>query len=492
MREYKIDNLDDLLLLSNNNPEQYWGWVSEYLKLDWYQPYRQVFDSHTHQWYVGGKINSVQNALDRHTRLSPGLCNSDEQSPSNTSKLALIYENAEKGTHQYTYRELSELTSRTAYALTTLGIQAGDSVALLLPLLPETVAILLACSKIGAVCVPIPPYKEYQAVAEVLNRTNAKVLVTTDGYFVDRVFVPTKSIADRASVSALALETIITIRHAYLGVSWLDGRDLWWHDVMPHHSTEHPTYHADPNHPLILEMALFDNLMPLCHSHIGLSVKAAHDLAFTFDVHQDDVILWYTHPERLWDAWAIVGALTLGATLLIYEGSLDLAETSLLRSLLERHNVSVLCVDPVLVRPQSQNKDEVKRDPSILRIIGSTGEPWTVEQWQWMFEYIGRRLVPIVNYYREPELGGGILGCTTLKAIKAGAFNGPIPGVDIDFLNVIEDQPGAIERAIIRPSHPGSNSCISSPIRFESFSTSKLASRSIFIDPDGYWFLIDS
>lgn len=273
IQRYNVGDMKKLLASSISKPDTYWQQVAEYLDIEWFEPWVQVLNPTDPQdhWYSGAKINFVHNALDKyvfpasHTHRRP-----------DASCIALIFEDSAGKTQHYSYADLYQQVNQAAHALATLGIRVGDVVALLVPLLPESIVALLACGKLGAICAPIPLSTTHQVIAQDLIRTNAKLLITVDGYFVDHTFIHTKSIADRASVNAEALDTIVTIQHTQRGVSWLDGRDIWWHEILRDQSTQYPTYHARPNQAYLLDLRVATGL-PIPHLHGGAPIKFAHD-----------------------------------------------------------------------------------------------------------------------------------------------------------------------------------------------------------------------
>lgn len=70
-------------------------------------------------------------------------------------------------------------------------------------------------------------------------------------------------------------------------------------------------------------------------------------------------------------------------------------------------------------------------DLSALRSFASTGEPWDEPTWRWLYEDVGGRRRPIVNYSGGTETGGGILVAYPFLPMETAAFNGPLPGMDV-------------------------------------------------------------
>ena len=183
------------------------------------------------------------------------------------------------------------------------------------------------------------------------------------------------------------------------------------------------------------------------HVHAGFPIKAAHDLAYMFDLHAGERIFWLTDLGWMMGPWLIGGGLLLGATIVIFEGTPDYPNPDRLWEIAERHDVNVLGLAPTAIRAlMSQGNDWVEQhDLSSLRVLGSTGEPWNPVPWQWYFEQIGKSKLPIINYSGGTETGGGIVGCVTVQPIRSCAFSGPVPGMAAD---VVDDNGKPVRGAV--------------------------------------------
>jgi acetyl-CoA synthetase len=194
------------------------------------------------------------------------------------------------------------------------------------------------------------------------------------------------------------------------------------------------------------------------HVHGGFPVKAAQDLAHTFDLRTGDALGWITDLGWMMGPWAISGALLLGARLVLFEGAPDYPDAGRVWRLVERHRLTHLGVSPTLIRAVLAHGDDPVRaaDRSSLRVLGSTGEPWNPDPWWWLFRTVGEGRVPIVNYTGGTEIAGGILGATALRPIRPASFNGPCLGmaadvVDAEGRTVID----AVGELAIRAPWPG-------------------------------------
>lgn len=460
------------------DPRWFWDAVVRDLGLEFYRPYDQVLDLGRGlpwaRWFIGGQYNYVHNALDRHlpgSRPRAGDATPDRPSgPSAAPSLggtgdsaarpAIVWEGEDGAVRRLGFAELAALTNRLAWGLRRLGIQPGDRVGIFLPMLPETVAATLACGKIGAVYTPCFSGYAAPAVAARLRDCGAKALLTADGFYRRGRVVPLAATALAAADQAPSVEHVVIC--ARLGDQpWpMDERAVRWDDLLSGPGETFPTLRTDPEDPYLIIYTSGTTGRPkgAVHVHAGFPIKATQDLAHCFDLQPDDTLCWLTDLGWMMGPWAIAGGLTLGATLLLYEGAIDYPTPDRLWQLVERHRVTVLGVSPTAVRALIPHGDAIVRqhDLTSLRVLGSTGEPWNPDPWWWLFNVVGGGRCPIINYSGGTEISGGIVSGLTIAPLKPCAFDGPVPGIDAD---VVDDsgQPvrGAVGELVIRGPWPG-------------------------------------
>ncbi len=191
---------------------------------------------------------------------------------------------------------------------------------------------------------------------------------------------------------------------------------------------------------------------------MAFPIKATQDMAHCFDVGPADRLLWFTDIGWMMGPWAICGALTIGATLVLFEGVPDHPGPDRLWSVVERHRVTVLGVAPTVVRALMRHGAEPARahDLSSLRVLGSSGEPWNDGPWSWFLDNVGGGRCPIINYSGGTEVSGGILAGNMLTPLNPSAFAGPCPGMDADVLdedgNSVRNEVGEL---VVRSPWPG-------------------------------------
>jgi acetyl-CoA synthetase len=491
MRTHDIGDYDALFRRSVEDLDWFWNAVNEDLALQWIRPYRKVFDSSAGvpwtKWWIDGKYNYVQNCLDRHL-------------PKFTEKVAIRYEGEEGTTSTMTYGEVLGEVNRLANGLKRLGIRKGDRVGIFMPFTPECAIATLAVSRIGAIYIPIFSGFGAAAVATRLADCGAVALITADSFPRRGRPVPMKETADEALRSAPTVRDVIVSKRQGSQVPWNTNRDHWWDDVVKSESEDCPLEPTDAEDPFMIIYTSGTTGRPkgTVHVHGGFPIKGAMDMAYGFDFKDSDSMFWLTDLGWMMGPWEIIGVLTLGGTMLLYDGAIDHPEADRLWALLERHKITVVGISPTAIRAVMRHGEEpVKRhDLSALRLLGSTGEPWNPEPWLWYFHHVGGGRCPVLNYSGGTEISGGIVGCTILHPQKPCCFTGPVLGIDADVYDE-RGRPvrGAVGELVIRKPWPGmTRGFWRDPERYiqtywSRWSDVWVHGDWVSIDDDGFWFI---
>ena len=273
-----------------------------------------------------------------------------------------------------------------------------------------------------------------------------------------------KQVADEAAARCPTIKHLLVVRRTGCYVSWKAGRDVWWHDVMPGEgegpATEVRTEVMAADEPFMIIYTSGTTGRPkgTVHVHSGFPIKAAQDLAFHFDLQSDDTLFWFTDMGWMMGPWEIMGALTLGATCLLYEGVPDWPHPGRLWEVVARHRVTILGLSPTAVRALMRHGDAPvhQHDLSSLRVLGSTGEPWTPDAYLWYFQHVGQGRCPIINYSGGTEVSGGIVGGTVLQPCKPCAFTGPCLGMAAEIFDA-DGKPvrGKVGELVVTKPWPG-------------------------------------
>jgi acetyl-CoA synthetase len=447
MDRYGIGGLEELQRRSTEDVEWFWGAVLEALGIEFYQPYDQILDASKGiawaRWCTGGKMNIVHNCLDKWRATPVAL------------RKAVCWEGEDGEIRALTYEQLDRDVCRLAAALRALGMKKGDVAALFMPMVPESVAALLAVAKLGGIALPLFSGYGAAAVAGRLRDSGARFLMTVDGFYRRGQRVLLKPVADEAAASAPVVEHVLVLKRLGVSIPWTPGRDRWWHEEIERQSDAAETERTDAEEPLMILYTSGTTGRPkgALHTHCGFPIKAAQDMLHGFDVRREDVVYWVTDMGWMMAPWEIFGATLLGATMVLYEGALDFPAPDRLWALVERHRVSVLGVSPTLIRGLMRHgvPPEEKHDLASLRILGSTGEPWNPDAWLWYFHTAGKGRLPIINYSGGTETSGGLVVGNVLSPLKPCAFAGPVPGIAAD---VVDEQGkpvrGAVGELVVR------------------------------------------
>jgi acetyl-CoA synthetase len=424
MRRYNISDYAELVRRSIEDIEWFWDAVVKELQIEFFEPYQKVLDISQGipwaKWFVGGKINIAYNCVDRHAQARP-------------QKLALIWEGEDGSVRRISYRELAEGTNRLAKALTDLGVVKGDRVGIFMPMIPEAVMALMACAKLGAICVPIFSGFGAQAVATRLNDCEAKVLITAEGFSRKGARIEMGKIAREAAASCPTVHLTLALSAGGEGNL---TRSLSASGEGQGEVREGQGEVTDAEDPFMIIYTSGTTGRPkgAVHVHGGFLVKIAQEVAHQVDLHDDDILYWVTDMGWIMGPWEVVGGLALGGTVFLYEGAPDYPQIDRLWAMVERHRISILGVSPTLIRALMKFGPEPLRrhDLSSLRILGSTGEPWNPAPWLWFFEHVGQRRCPIINLSGGTEVGACFLSPLPIMPLKPCTLGGPALGMAVD------------------------------------------------------------
>ena len=415
----------DLCERAARDPRWFWQALEKWLGVVWATPYTEVMDTTAGapftRWFVGGRLNAYDSAVGRHRAEHPG-------------RLALVGETENGAVRQLTYAELDEAVSRVSAGLQRLGVERGVAVGLYLPLVLENAIALLACTRLGAIAVPLFSGFGAEAIRQRLADSQARVLITADGATRRGRPVAMKPVAEAAISDLPHVRWLVVVGSAGLESPMKRGRDIPWEQLDQPVATPVRSEPMASEEPLILLYTSGTTGRPkgTVHGHAGLPIKAAQDWSLGMDFKAGERFLWVTDMGWVMGPLLVFGSLMRGGTAVLYDGAPDYPQPSRIWTVAERHAVTHLGISPTLTRVlmAAGQRAHPQAPLETLRILCSTGEPWTPEAWSWLFETVGRRRLPIINYSGGTECAGGLLSGNVLAPAKPGSFAGPIPGID--------------------------------------------------------------
>jgi len=428
MKKYDIKDYEELIKRSTEDIEWFWDAVMKDLNIEWFQPYEKILDDSDGiqwaKWFIGGKINIVYNCLDKHIK-------SDIK-----NNIVITWENEKGDVRKLTYNDLYNEVNRFANALKELGVKKGDRVGIYMPMVPEIVIGFLAVMKIGAISIPIFSGFGGHALASRLDIAGAKVLLTADGSIRRGKPVEIKKEVDKAVDTVSTLEHIVVYKRLGIEVPWRDGRDIWWEDIASNQSNECETMHMDSEDYAMIIFSSGTTGRPkgTVHTHGGALAQIGKELGYYFDVKENDVFFWLTDIGWMMGPWMIIGVQNFGGNIVIFEGAPNYPNPDRLWELVEKHKITTFGISPTAIRLLMTYGDEwvKKHNLSSLRLLGSTGEPWDPDSWNWFFEKIGDKRLPIINISGGTEIVGCFLSPLPITSLKPCTLRGPGLGMDID------------------------------------------------------------
>ncbi|BCL23544.1 acetate--CoA ligase [Streptomyces tuirus] len=410
-------------------------WAEQAAQLDWDTEWTEVLDwtdAPYARWFTGGKLNVAYNCVDRHVAAGHG------------DQVAFHWEGEPGDTRTITYAELRREVCRTANALLSLGLRAGDRVAIQLPMIPEAVFAMLACARLGLPHSVVFGGFSPAALQSRIEDAEARLLITSDGQYRRGRAEPMKANTDEATSATPGVEHVLVVRRTGTEVPWTEGRDLWWHELVDAQSDRHAPETFDAEHPLFILYTSGTTGRPkgILHTSGGYLTQAAYTHRTVFDLDPDTDVYWCT-ADIGWitgHSYIVYGPLANRTTSVLYEGTPSTPSEGRHFEIIEKYGVSVYYTAPTLIRTFMKWGEDIpaRYDLSSIRVLGSVGEPINPEAWRWYREHIGAGRAPVVDTWWQTETGAVMIApLPDSSAFKPGSAQTSLPGISA---KVVDDQ----------------------------------------------------
>ena len=425
----KIDSLAEYFKeyeKSVNDPEKFWeGIANEFIwRKKWDKVLEYEFNTPKISWFKNAKLNITENIFER-------------QLNNISDKTAIIWEpnNPEEDVIKISYKELYEKTCQFSNAMEANGVKKGDRVIIYMPMVPEAAIAMLSCARIGAVHSIVFAGFSSNALADRINDCNAKMVLTSDGNFRGAKNIPVKSVVDDALDNCKSVSKVIVLKRTGEKINMINGRDLWWHEVIENQSSEHDAASLDSEDMLFILYTSGSTGKPkgVVHTNAGYMIYTYYSFLNVFQYNKED-IYWCT-ADIGWitgHSYIVYGPLLAGATTLMFEGVPTFPDAGRFWEIVDKHKVNQFYTAPTAIRALQAYGLEYVKPYSLdsLSVIGSVGEPINEEAWHWYHDNIGKGKCPLVDTWWQTETGGIMIsplaGITPNKPAHASL---PLPGI---------------------------------------------------------------
>ena len=438
MSEFRIRSFEqyrEQYQLSISDPEGFWNGIAETYswRKKWDKTLEWEFNTPSVKWFQGGKLNITENCLDRHLK-------------DRGNKLAIIWEpnDPRERSLRLTYRELFEEVCRYANVLKKHGVQKGDRVALYMPMIPDLGIAVLACARIGAVHSVVFAGFSAHALADRINDSQCKVVLTSDGLFRGTKEIPVKAVVDEALKSCPCVEKVIVSKRTDWNVQMTVGRDFWLEEERETVAQFCEAEEMDAEDMLFILYTSGSTGKPkgVVHTCGGYMVYAGYSFANVFQYEESDVY-WCT-ADIGWitgHSYIIYGPLLNGATILMFEGVPTYPGPGRFWQVVDKHAVNQFYTAPTAIRALMAHGEDHVLSYGLysLKVLGSVGEPINAEAWEWYHIHVGKEKCPVVDTWWQTETGGIMIsGLGDLSPMKPAHAGLPLPGIQ----PVLLDQEG--------------------------------------------------
>lgn len=413
--------------LAATSPDAFWLEVAG--RLDWYR--RPALGADTSfdaadfriRWFADGLLNASVNCIDRHL-------------PHRRDDTAILFIGDAPGTsRRITFARLAAEVNRMANVLKARGVGRGDRVVIYMPMVPEATYAMLACARIGAVHSVVFGGFSADALASRIADCGATAVITADAGRRGGRIVPLKDNVNLALAEPNNVRLVLTVKLTGQDVSFVPGRDLWWHEAREDVAPSCIPEIMNAEDPLFILYTSGSTGKPkgVLHTTGGYLTYAAYTHELVFGCTRND-IYWCT-ADVGWitgHSYVVYGPLANGVTTVMFEGVPNWPDASRPWAEIEKHGVTVFYTAPTAIRALMRDGDDwvTRHDRRSLRLLGTVGEPINPEAWRWYHDVVGEGRCPIVDTWWQTETGGILISPLPDEPMnRPGAATLPLPGI---------------------------------------------------------------
>jgi acetyl-CoA synthetase len=415
---------------SIDKPEEFWAEIAE--NFSWRKKWDKVLDWNFEEpnikWFINGKFNITENAIDRHL-------------PEKANKTAFIWEpNSVDAIHRViTYQNLHDEVCKVANTLRSLGVKKGDRVCIYMPMIPETVFAMLACARIGAIHSVVFAGFSSSALAGRIQDSDCKIVLTTDGSYRGVKDIPIKAVVDEALETCPCVEKVLVYKHTNTPITINKDLDIIWQDVVPNASSTCEPELMDSEDVLFILYTSGSTGKPkgVVHTCGGYMVYTCYTFnnVFQIDTSNGSNDLFWCTADVGWitgHSYIAYGPLLAGASSVIFEGVPTFPDAGRFWKVIDKYKVTHFYTAPTAIRALEAAGLEFVTHYKLdsLKVLGSVGEPINEEAWHWYNKNIGKDKCPLVDTWWQTETGGVLISALAgVTPTKPSFATLPMPGI---------------------------------------------------------------
>lgn len=408
------------------NPEEYWAEHAESFtwKKKWDKVLEWEFDTPSVKWFEGAQLNITENCLDRHLA-------------ERGDKTAIIWEpnDPKEKVKRISYKELHTEVCKMANVMKKHGLKKGDRVCIYMPMIPELAVSVLACARIGAVHSVVFAGFSASSLADRINDSSCKMVLTSDGMYRGAKELPVKRVVNEALEKCDSVETVLVARRTDWSPEMKEGRDFWLEHEMKKVDDDCPAETMDAEDMLFILYTSGSTGKPkgVVHTCAGYMLYAEYSFRNVFQVGEEDI--WWCTADVGWitgHTYIVYGPLLSGVTQVMFEGVPTYPDPGRFWQVCDKHSVNQFYTAPTAIRALMKAGDDHVLGYSLdsLKVLGTVGEPINREAWEWYYIHVGKERCPIADTWWQTETGGimisAIAGVSETKPAHAGL---PLPGI---------------------------------------------------------------
>ena len=328
-------------------PEAFWAEHSSIL--EWYQKPTKIKNTFfgendvSIKWFEDGELNASYNCIDRHLA-------------KNATKVAFHWEgDSPEDSQDITYQQVHYEVCKLANALKGMGVEKGDRVAIYMPMVPEAAYAMLACARIGAVHSVIFGGFSPNAIADRINDSSAKVVITADEGRRAGRSIPLKANVDKALANDACPSITHVLVHRLTGgdVDWNEKHDVWWHEALDGMSAQCELGVMNAEDPLFILYTSGSTGTPkgVVHTTGGYLLYSAMTFKYAFD-YKDDDVYWCT-ADVGWitgHSYMVYGPMVNAASQVFFEGVPTYPDAGRCWEVVDKHQVNTFYTAPTAIR----------------------------------------------------------------------------------------------------------------------------------------------